>query len=82
MCRTGGRRCPSSGGRGKGGGSSATSAGGQRASRRIDGKPETEADKRFFDLRESGYRGPIDQDGNIPAANDPVHDIMAAMAKI
>lgn len=32
-------------------------------SRRLDGKPETAADKRFFDLRISGYRGPIDQDG-------------------
>lgn len=32
-------------------------------SRRVDGKPETEADTRFYDLRESGYRGPIDQDG-------------------
>lgn len=32
--------------------------------RRPDGKPETPADTRFFDLRESGYRGPIDQDGN------------------
>ena len=31
--------------------------------RRVDGKPETAADKRFFDLRESGYTGPIDQDG-------------------
>ncbi len=31
----------------------------------LDGKPETDADKRFFDLRESGYTGPIDQDGNI-----------------
>ena len=31
--------------------------------RRLDGKPETDADKRFFDLRESGYTGPIDQDG-------------------
>ena len=36
----------------------------QKAStRRPDGRPETAADKRFFDLRESGYRGPIDQDG-------------------
>ncbi|GHH57659.1 hypothetical protein [Lentzea cavernae] len=34
--------------------------------RRWDGEPETEADKRFFDLRDSGYTGPIDQDGNIP----------------
>lgn len=32
-------------------------------SRRLDGKPETAADKRFFDLRISGYKGPIDQDG-------------------
>ncbi len=31
--------------------------------RRIDGRPETDADRRFFDLRESGYTGPIDQDG-------------------
>lgn len=27
-------------------------------------KPETESDTRFFDLRESGFTGPIDQDGN------------------
>lgn len=33
-------------------------------SRRFDGKPETEADRKFFDLRESGYKGGIDQDGN------------------
>ncbi|MPZ84858.1 MAG: hypothetical protein GEV28_32530 [Actinophytocola sp.] len=31
--------------------------------RRWDGKPETPADRRFFDLRESGYRGPIDHNG-------------------
>ena len=31
--------------------------------RRVDGKPETAADTRFFELRESGYDGPIDQDG-------------------
>lgn len=31
--------------------------------RRVDGRPETDADTRFFDLRESGYDGPIDQDG-------------------
>lgn len=35
-------------------------------SRRADGRPETEADRKFFDLRETGYAGPIDQDGNIP----------------
>jgi hypothetical protein len=45
-----------------------------RPTRRPDGQPETDADRRFFDLRESGYRGPIDQDGypvatlNIPSA--------------
>jgi len=33
-------------------------------SRRFDGKPETDADRRFFDLRESGYTGWIDQDGH------------------
>jgi hypothetical protein len=32
-------------------------------SRRLDGKPETAADRRFFDERASGYRGPLDQDG-------------------
>ncbi|WP_213457259.1 hypothetical protein [Rhizomonospora bruguierae] len=32
-------------------------------SRRWDGQPESEADRRFFDLRESGYTGWIDQDG-------------------
>lgn len=37
---------------------------GSKQSRRVDGKPETAADRRFFDLRESGYTGPIDQDGN------------------
>ncbi len=30
--------------------------------RRVDGKSETDADRRFFDLREAGYTGPIDQD--------------------
>jgi hypothetical protein len=33
------------------------------ATRRFDGAPETDADRRFFDLRESGYTGWIDQDG-------------------
>ena len=31
--------------------------------RRVDGQPETDADKRFLDLRESGYTGPIDRAG-------------------
>lgn len=53
------------------------------ATRRVDGQPETEADKRFFDLRESGYRGPIDQDGRIPDPADPAtgtHDPAGAPA--
>ncbi len=33
------------------------------SSRRWDRGPETERDTRFFDLRESGYDGWIDQDG-------------------
>lgn len=34
-------------------------------------KPQTEADKRFFALRESGYRGPIDHHGYaIPAGRE------------
>lgn len=37
--------------------------GNRTETRRVDGKPETDADRRFFDLRESGYTGPIDQDG-------------------
>jgi hypothetical protein len=37
-------------------------------SRRFDREPETDIDTRFFDLRESGYTGWIDQDGY------PVHD--------
>jgi hypothetical protein len=32
-------------------------------SRRWDGEPETEADRRFFDARDSGYLGWIDSDG-------------------
>jgi hypothetical protein len=38
-------------------------------SRRLDGKPETNADRKFFDERGSGYTGPLDQDGN--RADDP-----------
>ena len=36
--------------------------------RRVDGKPETAADTRFFDLRESGYKGPIDKEDPWPTA--------------
>ncbi|MGW0163534.1 hypothetical protein ACWDUN_29855 [Mycobacterium sp. NPDC003323] len=34
-----------------------------QTSRRWDGNPETASDRRFFDLRDAGYHGPIDQDG-------------------
>jgi len=48
--------------------------------RRVDGKPETQADKKFFDLRESGYTGPIDQDGN-KAETGRAASILASMRK-
>src|SRR2546423_3321258 len=46
-------------------------------SRRVDGKPETDADRRFFDLRQAGYTGPIDQDGN-PVADLTIPTVTAA----
>lgn len=48
--------------------------------RRVDGRPETAADKRFFDLRESGYQGPIDQDGR-KVTSGPAVEILAAMRR-
>ena len=48
--------------------------------RRPDGRPETAADKRFFDLRESGYIGPIDQDGR-KVTSGPAFEILAAMRR-
>jgi hypothetical protein len=48
--------------------------------RRADGKPETAADRRFFDLRESGYDGPIDQDGQ-KVASGRAADVLAAMRR-
>jgi len=48
-------------------------------SRRVDRKPETAVDKRFFDLRESRYRGPIDQDGNKAITGKAV-EILARIA--
>jgi hypothetical protein len=47
---------------------------GDEATRRVDSKPETDADKRFFDLRESGYTGPIDQDGYAVSDAPPPDD--------
>lgn len=40
---------------------------------RMARKPRTEADEKFFALRESGYTGPITQDGEkaTPANTDP-----------
>lgn len=43
--------------------------------RRVDGAAETEADQRFFALREAGYTGPIDQDGN-PSLTGPDAEIL------
>ncbi|GLZ36348.1 hypothetical protein Lesp02_85350 [Lentzea sp. NBRC 105346] len=48
-------------------------------SRRWDKKPETDADTRFFDLREAGYTGPIDQDG-YAVASGPAVDILRRLA--
>lgn len=56
MCRSsadGGRRCTGSAPRSQP----------PVSSRTWDGAPETAAETRFFDLRESGYAGPIDNDG-------------------
>jgi hypothetical protein len=36
----------------------------QPTSRCCDGAPETDADRRFFDLRDAGYTGPINHDGH------------------
>lgn len=51
-----------------------------RPSRRVDRKPETDADKRFFDLRESGYTGAIDQDGYATNKHADVFDALRAAA--
>lgn len=47
--------------------------------RRVDGRPETDADRRFFDARQSGYTGPIDQNGD-KVASGPAKDILDALA--
>lgn len=52
---------------------------GNDTSRRVDGLPETEADRRFFDERESGYTGPLDQDGHRVPADDLGAQILARM---
>jgi hypothetical protein len=50
------------------------------ASRRWDGQTETTTDKKFFDLRESGYTGPIDQNGN-KVTSGPDAAILRGMAQ-
>ncbi|NUT91248.1 MAG: hypothetical protein HOY78_04385 [Saccharothrix sp.] len=48
---------------------------GSTATRRWDGKPETPAERRFFDLRASGYTGPVDQDGHAVARHLGTEDL-------
>jgi hypothetical protein len=50
------------------------------ATRRVDGNPETDTDRRFFDLRASGYTGPIDQNGNADTTS-PAAAILRDMAR-
>lgn len=52
---------------------------GSALTRRVDGRAETAADTRFFDVREAGYTGPIDQDGYPVPADDPGAQILARM---
>jgi hypothetical protein len=51
-----------------------------RTSRNYDGTPETPRQTRFYDLRESGYRGPINQDG-YQVTSGPEADILRALAQ-
>ena len=48
--------------------------------RRADGRPETAGDKRFFELRESGYEGPVDQDGR-KVTSGRAADILRSMRR-
>lgn len=49
-------------------------------SRNWDRSPETESDKRLHDLRASGYKGPIDQDGNADTTSEGAN-ILRRMAE-
>jgi hypothetical protein len=49
-------------------------------SRNWDRSPESARDKKFHDLRDSGYKGPIDQDGNKVTKGEAV-DILRRMAQ-
>jgi hypothetical protein len=44
-----------------------------------DGSPLNEKDRRLYALRESGYKGPIDQDG-YPATTGEAADILRRLA--
>lgn len=48
-------------------------------SRTWDGSPETEVDRRFFDLRESGYTGPFDWDTGQPCTDPDTLAILAVL---
>jgi hypothetical protein len=56
-------------------------AGAATRTRRADGKAQTPADRRFFGLRQAGYRGPIDQDGR-PVTSGRAADILASLANL
>lgn len=49
-------------------------------SRNWDRSPESAKDKKFHDLRASGYKGPIDQNGNKDTTSDGAR-ILRDMAK-
>ena len=48
--------------------------------RRVDGRAENAADMRFFNPRESGYDGPIDQDGR-KVTSGRAAEILAALRR-
>lgn len=49
-------------------------------SRNWDGSPETERDTRLHDLRDSGYTGPVNQDGDA-VTTGPDADVLRRMAE-
>jgi hypothetical protein len=50
-----------------------------RPSRRWDRAPESAVERRFFDLRESGYTGPFDWDTGQPCTDPAVLDTFTAL---
>jgi hypothetical protein len=51
-----------------------------RKTRRWDGERESAADTRFFNLREAGYEGPIDENG-FPVTKGRHAKILRRLAK-